>query len=83
MAVPSDDNSPTLSRPLHEATKGKLKFEWCKKEKQAFNLLKEKMRTTPVLRRFDPNKDCELRVDASLQGLEQFYCRRGKINKAT
>ncbi|KYB24698.1 hypothetical protein TcasGA2_TC031841 [Tribolium castaneum] len=68
-------NFSAIARPLHEVTKRKLKFEWSKEQEQAFNMLKEKMTTTPVLRRFDPNKDCELRVDASLQGSEQFYYR--------
>ncbi|EFA05652.1 Retrovirus-related Pol polyprotein from transposon 17.6-like Protein [Tribolium castaneum] len=31
------------------------------------------MTTAPVLQRFNPNKDCELRVDASLKGLGAVF----------
>lgn len=71
-------NFSAIARPLHEVTKRKLKFEWSKEQEQAFNMLKEKMTTTPVLRRFDPNKDCELRVDASLQGLGAVLLQVGE-----
>lgn len=52
-----------IARPLHVATKNGCNFLWGPEQKMAFVTLKEKLTTAPVLH-YNPDKSCELRVDA-------------------
>lgn len=58
-------NFSLFARPLFEVTSKATKFCWGKEQQEAFNLLKEKLTTAPVLAHYNPHKGCELRTDAS------------------
>lgn len=63
------NNFSLIARPLHEATKKDTGFIWGPPQQQAFENLKQKLLTAPVLSHFNPDKECELRVDASTIGI--------------
>jgi len=54
-----------LARPLHEMTKKNVKYDWQEPQQQAFETLKHKFTSYPVLRNPDPNKRFILDTDAS------------------
>ena len=54
----------TLAGPLHELTKKKVKFQWTSKEDNAFQALKEKLMTKPLLIIPDLKKPFEVQCDA-------------------
>uniref|UniRef100_A0A158P4Y1 RNA-directed DNA polymerase n=1 Tax=Tetranychus urticae TaxID=32264 RepID=A0A158P4Y1_TETUR len=58
-----------IARPLTNLTRKDLPFEWGPAQENAFNELKTKLTTPPVLAHYDPNKQTQLRVDASGYGL--------------
>ena len=59
----------TLTAPLRELTKKHAKFLWNDSHEAAFDLLKRKLSSVPVISYFDINKETELCVDASPFGL--------------
>ncbi|KAG5865999.1 hypothetical protein JTB14_006253 [Gonioctena quinquepunctata] len=71
-------NFATIARPLHEVTKEEKGFSWGSDQQQASETLKEKLITTPVLHHFNPNKDRELRVDASTSGIGGILLQKEK-----
>lgn len=58
-----------LAKPLFNITKDNVDFKWDSIQEMAFQNLKDKLASNPVLAHFNPNKECELRVDASREGL--------------
>src|SRR5258707_3696274 len=54
-----------LARPLHEMTKKNVKYLWQEPQQQAFETLKHKFTSYPVLRNPDPSKHFILDTDAS------------------
>ena len=58
-----------LARPLHELTKKDKKWNWIEECQKAFDLLKEKFTSAPVLRIPDSSKPFEVESDAS-----KFVC---------
>uniref|UniRef100_A0A158P4I8 RNA-directed DNA polymerase n=1 Tax=Tetranychus urticae TaxID=32264 RepID=A0A158P4I8_TETUR len=58
-----------IARPLTNLTRKDLPFEWGQEQEEAFNQLKLKLTTPPVLAHYDPIKETQLRVDASGYGL--------------
>ena len=59
-----------LARPLHELMKKDKKWNWIEECQKAFNLLKEKFTSVPVLQIPDSSKLFEVESDAS-----KFACR--------
>ena len=59
----------TIARPLHDLTKKDQKFSWNKEQEKAFQVLKEKLVTAPVLHHFNPEKGTILHVDGSKTGI--------------
>ena len=58
-----------IARPLTNLTRKDLPFEWGPEQEDAFNELKIRLTTPPVLAHYDPKKETQLRVDASGHGL--------------
>lgn len=63
------DNFGKLAEPITRLTKQKAEFKWGDEQEKAFNLLKEKLSTEPVLCHYDPNLPMELRTDACKMGI--------------
>ena len=59
-----------LARPLHELTKKDKKWNWTEECQKAFDLLKEKFTSAPVLQIPNSSKPFEVKSDAS-----KFACR--------
>jgi transposase InsO family protein len=58
-------NYGKIAAPLHDTTKKGKEFLWDTEQQQAFNEIKERILSEPVLRMFDPTKEVELETDAS------------------
>lgn len=63
------ENFARVSAPLTKLTKKNLRWEWTDSQETAFQTLKDKLTTTPVLACPDFNKQFVLQVDASNEGL--------------
>ena len=55
----------SIARPLHDIVKKDQKWDWTKKQKEAFRRLKEQFMREPVLAAPDLNKKMRIEVDAS------------------
>jgi len=58
-----------VARPLYELTKENVRFEWQKAHEDAFELLKKRLTTFPVLRYPDFSRPFSIYTDASRYGL--------------
>lgn len=72
-----------IAKPLLELTKKYVKFKWTESEKVAFETLKEKLMSAPVLRHFDPDLDTELIIDASDYGISAILAQKEKHEKSS
>ena len=71
-------NLAELTSPMRcLLTKG-TEFIWDSAQDQAFNKVKEVIRTSPVLVYFDPSKPTTLQVDASQKGLGATLMQEGR-----
>ncbi|GJX37081.1 putative reverse transcriptase domain-containing protein [Tanacetum coccineum] len=57
-----------ISKPLTKLTQKDKKYEWCKEEDEAFQLLKQKLCSPPILALPKGMKDFVVYCDASLKG---------------
>ncbi|XP_049824794.1 uncharacterized protein LOC126265925 [Aethina tumida] len=71
-------NFATTARPLHELTKKDGKFNWLEEHEHAFQTLKKKLLSAPVLQHFNPNEGTELHVDASKLGIGAVLLQKGE-----
>ena len=53
------------AKPLYNLTKKAQKWDWGEKEQEAFEGLKDKLTTAPILRHFDPEAPIMIETDAS------------------
>ena len=51
--------------PLTELTKKDVTFRWTEPEKNASQGLKDSFTSAPILRHFNPDKECVVEIDAS------------------
>ncbi|GBM62381.1 Transposon Tf2-9 polyprotein [Araneus ventricosus] len=58
-------NFSDIARPLSNLTKKNIVWKWSEQEQQAFQTLKQRLVTPPVLRQVDPTKPFIIRTDAS------------------
>ena len=58
-------NFAKIARPLHEMTRKEIKWSWGEKQQKAFEKLKEKFTTEPVLVMPDLNREMRVEADAS------------------
>ncbi len=64
-----------ISRPLTNLTKKEVKFVWTQTCQKAFEILKEKLITAPILTQFDDRLSVILYTDASNYGLGALLCQ--------
>lgn len=65
------------ARPLHDLTRKDAEFEWTESCQEAFDTLKEKVTTAPVLRHFDPEHETMVETDASDYAMGAVLSQRG------
>lgn len=58
-----------IAEPLTRLTKDSVAFEWSEEQQTAFDTLRERLQTAPVLAHFDDASDTEIRTDASNVGI--------------
>ena len=73
------ENFSQIAKPLSNLLQKSAKFVWSPECDVAFNTLKEKLTTTPVLVSPDQSKPFQVFCDASLQGLGVVLMQEKKI----
>nr|GEU59215.1 hypothetical protein [Tanacetum cinerariifolium] len=68
-----------ISRPLTKLTQKNKKYEWGKEEEEAFQTLKQKLCSAPILALPEGTKDFVVYCDASLKGYEAVLMQREKV----
>ncbi|GJU29888.1 putative reverse transcriptase domain-containing protein [Tanacetum coccineum] len=68
-----------IAKPLTKLTQKSVKFSWNEDEEEAFQLLKEKLCSTPILALPDASEDFVVYCDASHQGLGAVMMQRQKV----
>lgn len=58
-----------IENPIISLQRKGKNFVWTKQSDKAFQILKEKLTTTPILRVLDPNRHFTVVTDASIEGL--------------
>ena len=66
-----------ISGPLHDLTKKKVKFQWTARENEAFNELKQRLMSGPLLVLPDLKKTFEVHCDASGDSLGVVLSQEG------
>ena len=59
------NNYAAIAAPLRQLTRGETKFQWGKREEQAFEKIKESISDSKTMAYFDPGKPIILRTEAS------------------
>nr|GEX35632.1 putative reverse transcriptase domain-containing protein [Tanacetum cinerariifolium] len=68
-----------VARPMTKLTQRKVKFEWGDKQEAAFQLLKQKLCSAPILALPEGSKDFIVYCDASNKGLGAVLMQREKV----
>ncbi|GKB78625.1 putative reverse transcriptase domain-containing protein [Tanacetum coccineum] len=68
-----------ISKPLTKLTQKNKKYEWGKEEKEAFETLKQKLCSAPILALHEGTEDFVVYCDASLKGYEAVLMQREKV----
>ncbi|CAM1296766.1 Uncharacterised protein r2_g608 [Pycnogonum litorale] len=58
-----------LTDPLRKLLRNKVEWNWKEEQVQAFDILKQKLSSSPVLTTYDPSLSVEIRTDASGHGI--------------
>nr|GFB31204.1 putative reverse transcriptase domain-containing protein [Tanacetum cinerariifolium] len=67
-----------IAKPMTKLTQKKVKFEWGDKQEAAFQLLKKKLCSAPILALPEGSKDFIVYCDASIKGLGAVLMQREK-----
>jgi len=67
-----------IVRPISDLLRDNVQFEWTVPQEEAYNNLKDRLVSKPVLQVFNPNADTELHCDASSVGLSGMLLQRGE-----
>ncbi|GKD54383.1 putative reverse transcriptase domain-containing protein [Tanacetum coccineum] len=70
---------PKIAKPMTKLTQKKVKFEWGDKQEAAFQLLKKKLCSAPILALPEGSKDFITYFDASKKGLGIVLMQREKV----
>nr|GEW70199.1 putative reverse transcriptase domain-containing protein [Tanacetum cinerariifolium] len=68
-----------IARPMTKLTQKKVKFEWGDKQEAAFQLLKQKLCSTPILALHEGSEDFIVYCDASNKGLGAVLMQRDMV----
>nr|GFB56659.1 putative reverse transcriptase domain-containing protein [Tanacetum cinerariifolium] len=68
-----------ITRPMTKLTQKKVKFEWGDKQEAAFQLLKQKLCSAPILALPEGSEDFIVYCDASNKGLGAVLMQREKV----
>ncbi|GJX35563.1 putative reverse transcriptase domain-containing protein [Tanacetum coccineum] len=68
-----------IAKPMTKLTQKKVKFEWGDKQEAAFQLLKQKLCSAPILALPEGSKDFITYCDASKKGLGDVLMQREKV----
>nr|GEY51155.1 reverse transcriptase domain-containing protein [Tanacetum cinerariifolium] len=68
-----------ISKPLSKLTQKNKKYEWGREEEEAFQTLKQKLCSTPILALPEGTKNFIVYCDASLKGYEAVLMQREKV----
>jgi hypothetical protein len=71
-------NFSSIASPLHAVTSVKQFFQWGSKQHKAFDTLKEKINSTPVLALPNLRQPCEIQTDASNYVMGVVLLQHGK-----
>jgi len=67
-----------IARPISDLLRDNVQFVWTVSQEEAYNNLKDRLISKPVLQVFNPNADTELHCDASSVGLSGMLLQRGE-----
>nr|GFC37478.1 putative reverse transcriptase domain-containing protein [Tanacetum cinerariifolium] len=67
-----------IAKPMTKLTQKKVKFEWGEKQEAAFQLLKQKLCSEPILALPEGSEDFIVYCDASIKGLDAVLMQREK-----
>nr|GEY67192.1 reverse transcriptase domain-containing protein [Tanacetum cinerariifolium] len=68
-----------IAKPMTKLTQRKVKFEWGNKQEAAFQLLKQKLCSAPILALPEGSEDFIVYCDASNKGLDAVLMQREKV----
>nr|GFB06545.1 putative reverse transcriptase domain-containing protein [Tanacetum cinerariifolium] len=68
-----------ITKPMTKLTQKKVKFEWGDKQEEAFQLLKQKLCSAPILALPEGSEDFIVYCDASNKGLGAVLMQREKV----
>nr|GFC80259.1 putative reverse transcriptase domain-containing protein [Tanacetum cinerariifolium] len=68
-----------IAKPMTKLTQKKVKFEWGNKQEAAFQLLKQKLCSAPILALPEGSEDFIVYCDASNKGLGVVLMQRDKV----
>ncbi|GJY61323.1 putative reverse transcriptase domain-containing protein [Tanacetum coccineum] len=68
-----------IAKPMTKLTQKKVKFEWGDKQETAFQLLKQKLCSAPILALPEGSEDFIVYCDASIKGLGTLLMQREKV----
>ncbi|GJU33051.1 putative reverse transcriptase domain-containing protein [Tanacetum coccineum] len=68
-----------IAKPMTKLTQKKVKFEWGDKQEAAFQLLKQKLCSAPILALPEGSEDFIVYYDASIKGLGAVLMQREKV----
>ncbi|GJY72927.1 putative reverse transcriptase domain-containing protein [Tanacetum coccineum] len=68
-----------IAKPMTKLTQKKVKFEWGDKQETAFQLLKQKLCSAPILALPEGSEDFIVYCDASIKGLGDVLMQREKV----
>jgi len=72
------NNLADILAPITELTKKNVEFRWTRECDGAFQEIKKKITTAPVLAYFDPTKPLEVQVDSSKEALGAVLLQHGQ-----
>ncbi|GJU61866.1 putative reverse transcriptase domain-containing protein [Tanacetum coccineum] len=75
----SFDGFSRSPKPMTKLTQKKIKFEWSDKAEAAFQLIKQKLCSAPILALPEGNEDFIAYCDASIKGLGAVLMQREKV----
>nr|GFC75445.1 putative reverse transcriptase domain-containing protein [Tanacetum cinerariifolium] len=68
-----------IARPMTKLTQKKVKFEWGDKQEEAFQVIKQKLCSAPILALPEGSEDFVVYCDVSIKGLGAVLMQREKV----